>query len=123
MPYRKIEVSTWNDRKFRKLSHDAKLVFFMLLTHPSMLSVGCFKASPPGLAAELDMEPEAFLKAFREALEQGMVEFDAEACLVVLPNFLKYNKPESPNVVRSWDKMLHLVPECDLRTRYFHRVG
>ena len=32
-----------------------------------------------------------------------------------LPNFLKYNAPESPNVVKSWKKLLDLLPECAMR--------
>ena len=32
-----------------------------------------------------------------------------------MPNFLKYNRPESPNVVRSWDHLLDYLPECELK--------
>jgi len=113
--YRKIDVRIWNDAKFRDLSHNAKLVFFFLLTHPNMTALGAMRSTLSGLAEELDFESEAFREAFREALDKGMVKHDRKACLIALPNFIKYNQPESPNVVKAWANSLDLLPECDLK--------
>ena len=51
--YRKIDPRIWNDKKFRSLSDRAKLLFFMLLTHPSMTALGAMRATLPGLASEM----------------------------------------------------------------------
>jgi hypothetical protein len=51
--YRKIDPRIWNDQKFRELSDDAKIVFFLLLTHPHMTALGAMRATVAGLAAEL----------------------------------------------------------------------
>lgn len=120
--YRKIDPRIWNDEKFRKLSDNAKLVFFMLLTHPSMTALGAMRATLPGLAAEMSWGPEAFREAFREASAKGMAEHDEVACLVALPNFLKYNAPESPNVVKAWAGAVDLLPECPLKTLVLQRA-
>lgn len=114
--YRKVDPRIWNDAKFRELSDNAKLVFFMLLTHPGMTALGAMRATLPGLAAELGWDSEAFLEAFREISEKGMAEHDPKACLVALPRFLRYNPPESPNVVKAWEAALDLLPECDLKS-------
>lgn len=113
--YRKIDVRIWNDAKFRDLSHNAKLVFFFLLTHPNMTALGAMRSTLSGLAEELDFELEVFREAFREAFAKGMVKHDSKACLIALPNFIKYNQPESPNVVKAWVNSLDLLPECDLK--------
>jgi hypothetical protein len=113
--YRKIDVRIWNDAKFRDLSHNAKLVFFFLLTHPNMTALGAMRSTLSGLAEELDFDLEAFREAFREAFAKGMVKHDSKACLIALPNFIKYNQPESPNVVKAWANSLDLLPECDLK--------
>jgi len=120
--YRKIDSRIWNDAKFCALSKDGKLVFLMLLTHPSMTALGAMRASLAGLGEELGWEPEAFREAFREAFLQGMVEHDPKALLIALPNFLKYNPPESPNVVKAWVGALDLLPECDLKIRVVLRA-
>ena len=120
--YRKIDPRIWNDAKFRALSDGGKLVFFMLLTHPNMTSLGGMRATIPGLAEELGWKVEAFREAFREALQKGMAEHDPKACMVALPKFLKYNPPESPNVVKAWVGSLDLLPECELKIRVVARA-
>ena len=115
--YRKVDPRIWNDAKFRALDDQGKLVFFFLLTHPHMTAIGAMRASVPGLAAEIGWSAEAFREAFLEASEKGMVRHDEKASLVWLPNFLRYNPPESPNVVKAWVNALDLLPECDLLTR------
>jgi hypothetical protein len=120
--YRKVDPRIWNDKKFCALSDNAKLVFFMLLTHPGMTALGAMRATVPGLASELGWEPEAFGEAFGEALSKGMAEHDRKACLVALPRFLRYNPPESPNVVKAWIGAVDLLPECDLKSVVIQRA-
>lgn len=120
--YRKIDPRIWNDAKFAALSDRAKLVFFMLLTHPNMTAIGAMRGTAPGLAAELGWGLEAFAEAFREVLAKGMAEHDERACLIALPKFIQYNQPESPNVVKAWLGALDLLPECGLKTRVVARA-
>ena len=61
------------------------------------------------------MDIEAFTKAFQEALVKGMAKHDSASSFLWLPNFLKYNKPESPNVVKSWPEAFDLLPECYMK--------
>ena len=112
--YRKIDPRIWNDLKFRQLSDNGKLVFFMLLTHPHMTAVGAMRATIQGLAAEIGWSEKAFREAFGEGLKKGMVKVDFEASFLWIPNFIKYNQPESPNVVTAWVKALEDLPECPL---------
>ncbi len=121
--YRKIDPRIWNDIKFRALSDESKLVFLFVLTHPHLTSLGAMRASVPGLAAELGWKPEAFREAFREALAKGLLEHDETASFVWAPRFLRYNGPESPNVVKSWVSSLDLLPECKLKDKVVQQVN
>ena len=112
--YRKVSTSIWNDDKFRDLSHDAKLAFLFVITHPYMTPLGAIRATLPGLAAELRMESEAFAQAFGEVFTKGMAKQD-EGLLIWFPNFLKHNPPTSPNVVKSWVPAVRDLPECALK--------
>ena len=122
MAYRKIDPRIWNDEKFRDLSDKAKLAFIFLLSHPSMTPIGAMRASIPGLASELGWQEKAFREAFGEVLAKGIVKADERASCVYLPNYLKYNGPESPNVVISWGKCLDWIPECALKVFAIERV-
>lgn len=114
--YRKISVRIWNDAAFAALSDDGKLAFFFVLTHPHMTPLGAMRATVSGLAEELDWTSERLAKAFREASAKGLLMADVGARCVFLPNFIKHNPPESPNVVKAWEKCLDDIPECDLKT-------
>ncbi len=122
MKYRKIDPKIWNDEKFRILSDRGKLAFLFLLTHPHMTPLGAMRATSPGLAAELGWSEKAFREAFQEAFIKDMVKADERACFIWLPKFLKYNPPESPNVVKAWVKSLDDLPECDLKVQCIQRA-
>lgn len=120
--YRKVSVQMWNDAKFRSLSDDGKLVFIFVLTHPHMTSVGGMRGTLAGLAAELGWQTERLSKAFGESSERGAIWYDAEACFIAFPNFVKHNQPESPNVVKAWAKSFSELPESHLKSKLYKRV-
>ncbi|MBQ9406730.1 MAG: hypothetical protein IJU37_08375 [Desulfovibrio sp.] len=121
--YRKIAPSIWNDAKFRTLSDNARLVFFLLLTHPQTSAIGTLRAYPQGLAPEMGWSLNVFCQALGELQNQGMVICSEQDGLLWLPNFMKYNAPESPNVLRSWVGSLDQCPECELKKRIATQVG
>lgn len=117
--YRKIEVRMWSDKKFCALSSPnpcGQALWMFLLTGPHTGPIpGLFRASRGQMADELGWDLEGFDEAFREVLSLGMAKADTKAKLIWLPNALKLNKPESPNVVKSWSSEWELLPECDLK--------
>lgn len=122
MPYRKIDTKIWNDEKFNSLSDDAKLVWFFLLTHPGLTSLGAMRATIQGLAAELKRSEKRFRIPFEELLKRGMVKVDETAFTILIPNFLKYNPPDNPNVVKSWVRVLDRIPEGRLKDELLQGV-
>lgn len=140
--YRQIDTRIWNDAKFSSLSKDAKLAFLFALTHPHMTMLGAMRANFSGLAAEIGVPVEAFQEVFQKGFQeeysdglhedpregpqdglQGgsgrMLEYDPDVSFLWFPNFLRYNKPQSPNVVKSWVHAFDLLPECALKSRLF----
>lgn len=120
--HRKVAVVIWTDLKFCELSDDAKLLFLYLLTHPNQTSLGAMQATMGGLADERGWLPERLSKAFAEVTKKGMAKYNPRARCLWLPNFLKYNGPESPNVVKAWFGALDLIPECDLKILAIQRA-
>ena len=114
--YRKVDTRILYDEKFRDMSDDGKLVFLTLLVHPHMTALGAMRSSMATLAEDLEWSAERFVKGFQEPLSMGMVRFDDRGRLVALPNFLKYNPADNPNVVKAWCASLDLLPECELKS-------
>lgn len=120
--YRKIDPRIWNDAKFRGMTDEGKLVFFFLLTHPNMTAIGAMRHTVPGMAAELGWSIERFRKGFGEPFRKGIVKHDERASFVWLPNFIKYNPPENPNVVKAWDASIDYLPECNMLNELLQHV-
>ena len=127
--YRKIDCRISNDKKFRELSVEGKLAWYTILSRRDLAPIGAFKASFESLAIEQrgneylneglqkDLPKgfsEVFIQALNELLSKGLIKYDSESFLIYVPNFLKYNFPENPNVVKSWNSALDSLPECDL---------
>lgn len=117
--FRKVEVRTWGDEKFRALTPIPACgqgLWLYLITGPHTGPIpGLFRAGRAGMAEELGWELEAFDEAFAEVFAQGMVKADFKARVMWIPKALQHNTPESPNVVRSWSAEFDLIPECDLK--------
>jgi hypothetical protein len=117
--YRKIEVCTWADSKFRSLSPInpcAQGLWLFFLSGPYTGPIpGLFRAGRAALAEELGWELEEFDEAFREIVEKGMAKSDFRSRLVWLPNAFRHNPPSNPNVVKSWRTELAVLPECPLK--------
>lgn len=121
--YRKVATRIWNDEEFMGMSDSGQLGFLFLLTCPHMTSLGAMRTTIHGLAAEKRWSPPKMRRAVDEAIEREMVEFDERASFLALPNFFRYNPPESANVVKSWGAIIDLIPECDGRSRLLSRIG
>lgn len=117
--YRKIDPKIWNDEKFMSMSAAGQLACFFMLTHPHMTAVGGLRATIEGLASE---HPQLNVEAFREAFREGLAEGSQKAPLIWFPRFLKYNPPESPNVVKAWNKALDYLPECETKNNIIRHV-
>ena len=117
--YRKVEVRTWGDEKFRKLSPIPSCgqgLWLYLMTGPHTTSVpGLFRAGRAALAEAVGWSQEAFDKAFAEVFREGMAKADWGNRVVWVPNAIKHNQPANPNVVKSWATELDLIPECELK--------
>lgn len=120
--FRKIDPRIWNDAKFASLSHLAQLMFFFVLTHPMMTVLGAFRISKEGMAAELGLVGEGFAKPFSELLSKGLLKYEERSFLIFAPNFLKYNEPENPNVIKGWAGAVDLLPECALMVSVLDRA-
>lgn len=117
LKYRKVSPGTWNDAKFRELDDAGKLVWMLLLTHPLMSALGAMRCTPEGLATELRWTTAKMRRALTTIQERHMAEYDESIGVIWLPNFLRYNVPESPNVVIAWRGSLDALPEGQLRNR------
>ncbi len=118
--YRRVQVSTYTDDKFLQLTPvrpSGQSLWLYLLTGrhttaiPGLSAVGLFS-----LAEQLRWPLKDVKRHWREIESRDMGKADWEAPCIWLPNAPRYNKPESPNVVKAWAAALREIPACDLRS-------
>lgn len=120
MRYRTIDVRMWGDTKFRSLTPllpSGQALFLYLLTNPNTTNIpGLYRAGAAALAEELGWSIEDFGRAFDECIKQDLVKADFSSRVIFIPNAIKFNKPQAPNVVKSWAAHWDEIPECELKT-------
>jgi len=113
----------WGDEKFMKLTPpvpNAQSLWISLIAGRQTTNIpGLIVAGEAGFAETLGWPLEAFRKAFQEVSSLGMVEADWKARVIWVPKAIRHNKPESPNVVRSWKDGWEEIPECLLKTKAY----
>lgn len=119
--YRTIDLRIWGDEKVRRLSRpapNARDLFLYLLTAKESIAVpGLIPAGAAAMAETLRWPAEGLREAFGEVLREGLAMADWEAPLIWIPNAVRYNPPQSPNVVRSWAKVWPGVPDSRLKSK------
>lgn len=124
--YAKVSVRMWGDDKFCSLSKpkpNGQTLWQYLITGPHKTALpSAFHAGEMSLAESLDWPLTAFRKVFQEVFNKGMVQCDWKARLVFIPNALKHNAPENPNVVKGWRAAFNELPDCPLKMIVFTEV-
>lgn len=119
--YRKVSTRMWGDEKFRQLSRpqpNGQSLWQYLITGPHTTAVpGLFSAGEAQLAERLEWPLPAFRRIWKEIHAAEMGVADWKSCVVWLPNAIRHNAPESPNVVIGWKDALDELPACPLRDR------
>jgi len=131
--YRKIDTRIWNDERFSTFSVLEKLAWFGLLTHPVMTPMGAGIFPPQLLNALLDYDAQADIcpvcyeashqgpRERHKRSAEGILEGFQEASLilrdnhlVVVKNFLLYNRPDNPNQLSGWIEWCEELPRSNV---------
>lgn len=121
--YRKVSVRMFGDERFRRLTPPnpcGQSLFTFLLYGPFTIRIpGVVVGGEMAMAEKLKWPIEGFREAFAEVSREGLANADWEAGVVWLPNGIKHNEPESPNVVVGWRSWWQFVPESTLRLKIY----
>jgi hypothetical protein len=125
--YRKVDVRVWADEKFGQLSKpkpNAQTLWLFFLTNPLTTCIpGLFSGGEAAISEALGWTIRSFRIAFAELSERGMAKASWSDRLIWIPKAIKYNAPESPNVVKSWKSAWDELPECKLKDEAFRALS
>jgi hypothetical protein len=120
--YRPIQCQIWTDEKFKVLTPRQKLLFFYVLTSPHSNMLGIYVLKFPYAAADMNMD-EGELCGHMGVLEtHGFVQYDDEAEVVFIKNFIEHNKMRNPNSVKGAVARAGTLPKTKLMTDYLKHL-
>jgi hypothetical protein len=120
--YRKVTSRLWDDPRISRLSDAALVLYLYMFTHPQQTALGAFRGTCAGLAEERRWTPAKLRKALEELLRAGLIVVDQNASYFGVPEFFVDNRPESPNVVKSWVSAAEYVPDCSAKSEQLRRA-
>jgi hypothetical protein len=124
--HRKVSFEMFADEKFLELSPlkpSGQALWLYLLTGPfSTLIPGIVVGGKAGIAERLGWSPTDFLRCFEEIASRRMAVADWGRQVIFLPNALKHNAPQNPNVVLGWAQAWAEVPACTLKHQAAARI-
>lgn len=108
-----ISTSIWNSRKFSCLqSDDAKLLYFYLLTCPSMNSLGCYVLKPGYAAADLGWDAIRYKNGINALLEASLIGVDKAENLIRIVGFLQHSEIMNAKHGAGAVKIAMALPDC-----------
>jgi hypothetical protein len=117
--YYRVSPRIWSVTRW---SENARLLALYLLTCPHRTVEGLFRLPKAYIQADLEWSPQRLAEPLRELSEDGFIEYDEDAQVVLILKALKYQAPANPNGVTSALRQLEEVPESPLDQR-FHQMA
>ena len=119
MSYAKVEREhLWNDETFRAWPEHARMLWIYLLSCPSGNSFGYFRLRDGEILDHLQWSHRQLKRAWEPILRDKKVFRDVARNVVFLPNACRFNRPDNPNVLKSWEKLINSVPSSALREQF-----
>jgi len=108
-----ISTSIWNSRKFCGLkSDDAKLLYFYLLTCPSVNSLGCYVMKPGYAAADLGWDVIRYTDGIDALCKAYLISIDNPENLIRVHDFMTHSEIMNVKHGIGATKMAFALPDC-----------
>lgn len=112
--YRKIYPRLWRHPGFLALKPSARELVLYLLSGPQANAIGLFHFSVATAAEDLGIGADTLRKALSDIAVTFDWRFDADARVLYIPSWWRWNKPENDNVLKGNCKALSEIPSCGL---------
>lgn len=116
--YGKIYCAFWNDEKVRAFSDDAKLLGAYLLSCSHSNAIGAYLLPDAYIMDDLGWDAPRIKATIGEMAAVGMVRRFTDGRHIVICKYLKWNRPENPNVWKSGARQALKLPMDDPAFEY-----
>lgn len=108
--YGKVRAQFWDDDALRELSIEANYLALYLITSSHTNAIGCFRLPIAYILNDTRLDKKSLEKALAELRSTCYAIPCERVPWIYIPNFLRHNPPENPNVWRKCVKELESLP-------------
>jgi hypothetical protein len=109
--FSKISPTLWHSERFNGLANDdARYTYLYLLTSEHQTSAGCYRLPDAYAAADLHWPVERYRKARAELLEAGLIRFDANANVLMVTRWFRFNPPMNEKHLKGIRHIMERLP-------------
>ena len=109
--YSKISPAVWHSSRFNNLAtDDGKYLYLYLLTSPHQTSAGCYHLRDGYACSDLRWTVERYREAREQLIAAELIQFDAEADVVMITRWFKHNPPMSEHHLLGIERQLERLP-------------
>lgn len=112
--YRKCYPRIWRHPGFRALKPAARELALYILTGPQTNAIGLFCFSMGAAAEDLRLGAETLADRYADVRDTFGWLYDADARVMFIPSWWRWNRPENPNVLKHNLKLLSEIPPTPL---------
>jgi len=121
--WRRIYSLEWHASAFQRLTDPERVVYFYAKTGPQSTSIGIYRISTAVAVEDIgNLMPIDFDVRLDVVCRACDWHFDPATRVLWIPEWLDENPPQSPNVCKSWRKLLANLPDCDLKFEAAHVI-
>lgn len=106
----RIRSQFWDDEDLKACAPATKMLALYLLTSNHTNAIGCFRLPAAYILSDTNLDVETLETALAELRNVGFMKPCERVPWIWIPNYLKHNPLENPNVWRKCVKELALIP-------------
>ena len=95
--YVRVATKFWTDEKTIDLEPEVKLLYLYILTSPHSNMAGYYRLPKAYIKADLQLLDKQLNKGFAKLLEKGLIKYCNKSCVILIPNYYKYNSIQNVN--------------------------
>jgi hypothetical protein len=114
--FSKVSPTLWHSERFNSLAtDDARYAFLYILTSEHQTSAGCYRLPDAYAAADLHWPLERYQKARAELAKAELIRFDANASVLMVTRWFRFNPPMNPSHLKGIRHVLDRLPSQTIR--------
>ena len=110
----KLYCRFWHDEKVAELATEEKLVALYVLSAPTSNRIGCYRLSLSQLAEDTGVPLDRVGEILARVVDTLGWRYDAKAKIIYLPNWWRFNAPDSRCTLRGYLKDVRRLPSSPL---------